>query len=146
MFLCESFVDFRDASILSILSCITSIFCGFVIFPYLGYLAKNTGQPIDTIIQSDQGLAFILFPFAVSTLRIAPLWAILFFIMILIIGVDNMMASIETGTTALLDVVPYLRKKKSRKYMTSAAICTVYFLVGLLFCTRSGSYWVSCFQ
>jgi hypothetical protein len=57
-----------------------------------------------------------------------------------------MMASIETATAAITDVIPYLKKNKWRKYSTSGTICIVFFLVGLLFCTRAGIYWVGLFD
>lgn len=87
-------------------------------------------------------MAFIVFPYAVSTLPASPLWAILFFFMVLIIGIDNMMASIETGTTAVIDSIPYLKQTKLRKILTSAGISAIFFSIGLLFCTNSGIYWV----
>jgi hypothetical protein len=46
------FYILRDSIILAILSCLTSIFCGFVIFPYIGYLSEITGQPIQNVITS----------------------------------------------------------------------------------------------
>ena len=42
----------RDSIVLSMASCLTSIFCGLVMFPYIGYLSKVTGESIETIIQS----------------------------------------------------------------------------------------------
>jgi SNF family Na+-dependent transporter len=137
---------FRDSIILSILSCLTSIFCGFVIFPYIGYLAEKTGQKIENVIQSSSGLAFVVFPYAVSTLKVSPLWSILFFSMVLIIGIDNMMASTETTITALKDLIPYLKKNELTSVLTSASVCLIYFLIGLLCCTRAGTYWVEFFN
>ena len=66
--------------------------------------------------------------------------------MILIIGADNLMASVETSTAALLDAVPYLKKRQWRKYATSISLVGVFFLVGLLFCSRAGFYWVHFFD
>lgn len=128
------------------LSCLTSIFCGFVIFPYIGYLALKTGENIETVIQSGTGLAFVVIPYAVSNLKVSPLWSILFFLMVLVIGVDNMMASTETTITAIIDFIPFLKKNKWRKAFTAAGVCFFYFLVGLLFCTKAGTYWVNLFD
>ncbi len=56
----------------------------------MGYLSKITGQSIDRVIQSGQGLSFIVYPYAVTTLPAAPVWAILFFVMMLLLGMDTM--------------------------------------------------------
>ena len=131
---------------MSILSCLTSIFCGFVIFPYIGFLAVKTGESIESLIQSGTGLAFVVIPYAVSNLKVPQLWSSLFFLMVLIIGVDNMMASTETTITAICDFIPFLKKNQWRKAFTAFGVCSVYFLVGLLFCTRAGTYWVNFFD
>lgn len=35
----------------SLANCATSIFSGFVVFSYMGYLSYITGQSIDTVVQ-----------------------------------------------------------------------------------------------
>lgn len=52
----------------------------------MGYLSKVTSQSIDQVIQSGQGLSFIVYPYAVTTIKGAPFWAVLFFIMMLTLG------------------------------------------------------------
>ncbi len=79
----------------SVANALTSIFAGFVVFAYMGYLSKITGQSIDRVIQSGQGLSFIVYPYAVTTLPAAPVWAILFFIMMLLLGMDTMVFEIR---------------------------------------------------
>jgi len=76
--------------LVSVANALTSIFAGFVVFAYMGYLSKITGQSIDRVIQSGQGLSFIVYPYAVTTLPAAPVWAILFFVMMLLLGMDTM--------------------------------------------------------
>jgi SNF family Na+-dependent transporter len=136
----------RDAVVLSALSCVMSVFCGLVVFPYIGYLARSTGQPISQVIQSGAGLAFIIFPYAVSTLKGGPFWSILFFVMVLIIGMDNMMASVETLNAAVADIAPSLRKGRLRGYASKAVICVCFFLCGLIFCSHAGIHWINFFN
>jgi solute carrier family 6 GABA transporter-like protein 6/8/11/12/13 len=56
----------------------------------MGYLSHVTGLAVDKVVQQGQGLAFIVYPYAVTTIPASPLWAILFFIMIFILGIDTM--------------------------------------------------------
>ncbi len=79
----------RDAVIVSLGNCGTSIFAGFVVFAYIGYLSKITGQQIENVVQAGQGLAFVVYPFAVTTIKGAPFWSFLFFFMMLILGLDS---------------------------------------------------------
>lgn len=67
----------------------TAIFAGFVVFSYIGYLAHITQQDVSQVVSSGSGLSFIVFPFAVTQMPGAPFWAILFFIMMLTLGLDS---------------------------------------------------------
>ena len=43
---------FRDSLIVSIGNCLTSVFAGFVIFSFLGYLAAEEGKSVDDVVDS----------------------------------------------------------------------------------------------
>jgi SNF family Na+-dependent transporter len=79
----------RDAIFIPFANCVTSFFAGFVIFAYMGYLSHVTGQDIDNIIQAGQGLAYVVYPHAVTTIPGAPFWAICFFFMMTLLGIDS---------------------------------------------------------
>ena len=112
---------------MSVSNCLTSVFAGFVVFAYIGYLAHTTGQEIEQVIQPGQGLSFIVFPYAVTTIKAAPLWSILFFVMMILLGLDTMMAGVETTITSILDVFPWLKLKSFRRYSAITVICLIYF-------------------
>ena len=59
----------RDAILIPLINCLTSFFAGFVIFSYMGYLSHITQQDISNIIQAGQGLAFVVYPYAVTTIQ-----------------------------------------------------------------------------
>lgn len=89
--------ELRDAIIVSLSNCLTSVFAGFVVFSYIGYLAYNSGQEIDQVVQPGEGLSFIVYPYAVTTIKGAPFWSIMFFIMMLLLGLDTMVRKSPVG-------------------------------------------------
>ncbi|XP_062594976.1 sodium- and chloride-dependent neutral and basic amino acid transporter B(0+)-like [Saccostrea cucullata] len=118
-------------------NCLTSIFAGFVIFSYLGHLSYILGVPVDEVATSGPSLAFVVYPFAVTQLPIAPLWSILFFLMLLTLAVDSEFVLVETVVTSLMDKFPKLREQK---LPTVIGVCVVMFLLGLTLTTNGGIY------
>jgi len=39
---------------------------GFVVFAYIGILAKETGSEIDDVVQKGQGLVYVVYPYAAT--------------------------------------------------------------------------------
>jgi SNF family Na+-dependent transporter len=62
---------------------------GIAIFSILGYMSTITGIDISEIAESGPGLAFIVYPRAVSIMPFPNLWAILFFTMLLMLGLAS---------------------------------------------------------
>ncbi|CAG0900084.1 unnamed protein product [Cyprideis torosa] len=127
----------RDAILVAISNCATSVFAGFVIFSIVGHMAFLLDKPVGEVIQSGPGLAFIAYPQALAQMTVAPLWAIIFFVMLITLGLDSQFVMVETVTTAMFDEWPSLRMYKSKVVV---AVCAVGWLLGLLFCTPGGIY------
>ena len=81
-------------------NCATSIFGGFAIFPSIGYLSHVVGRPVPDVVDASFGLAFQVYPEAISKMPGAPVWSILFFIMLITLGLDSQFAILETVMTA----------------------------------------------
>jgi len=152
----------RDAVTVSFINCGTSIFAGFVVFPVLGFLAKEMSQ-VNPCIQGDNlaglssvglsgtGLAFIAFPIAIAQMPGGIVWSFLFFIMLLCLGIDSEFAMCESVITVLHDagVNSALERKLGRrvpKPVFTGAICFISYILGLIFVTRSGLYWFNLFD
>ncbi|KAK9403651.1 Slc6a19: Sodium-dependent neutral amino acid transporter B [Crotalus adamanteus] len=93
---------------------------------------------------SGPGLAFITFTEVVTRMPGAQIWSILFFLMLSCLGLSSMFGLIHgilTPFTEIPLVTKYLRKEVS-----CGIICFASFLLGLLFTTRSGSYWLEVFD
>jgi uncharacterized membrane protein len=52
------------------------------------------------------------------------------------------MTSVETTITSILDIIPTLKKKKYRKYISITVICLIQLLFGLTYTFNSGTYWI----
>ncbi|KAK7067021.1 neurotransmitter:sodium symporter activity protein [Halocaridina rubra] len=127
----------RDAILISISNCMTSVFSGFVIFSVLGFLAKELGVEVKDVATSGSGLAFVVYPAAINLLPLPQLWSVLFFFMIILVGLDTQFTMMEAVITSLCDQFMYLRRHKS---WTVFGSCFVIFLCGLPMCLEGGTY------
>ena len=82
------------------------------------------------------GLAFIIYPEVVSRLPISPLWAIMFFMMLITLGMGTQFSVVCTVHTTLLDVFPAALRRGRRPTALMTLLCFIGFLMGLICCTR----------
>lgn len=126
-----------DALIVSSLDFITSLIAGIVIFSVLGALAVELDIDISQVVKSGPGLAFVTYPEALARLPVPQLWSVLFFFMLLTLGLDSEFATLETVLTAIYDEWPRTRDYKP---LVCGIACTVCFLLGLPCVTNGGQY------
>ncbi|XP_005410530.1 PREDICTED: sodium- and chloride-dependent neutral and basic amino acid transporter B(0+) isoform X2 [Chinchilla lanigera] len=131
---------FSDAIVVCVANCLTSVFAGFAIFSILGHMAHITGQEVSQVVKSGFDLAFIAYPEALAKIPGAQFWSVLFFIMLLTLGLDSQFATIETITTTISDLFPSLMRKW--RVPTTLGCCLALFLCGLTCVTEAGNYWV----
>jgi len=79
----------RDALITSLINSATSFVAGFVIFSVLGYMAHASGKSIQDVATEGPGLVFIVYPAAIATMPGSTFWALIFFMMLLTLGLDS---------------------------------------------------------
>ncbi|XP_067649777.1 sodium- and chloride-dependent glycine transporter 1-like [Haliotis asinina] len=128
----------RDCLILSIISEGTSIFSGLVTFAVLGSMAQKIGVPITKVVSTGPGLGFVTYPEALAHLLLPQLWSFLFFLMLLMVGLDSQLLGMEVVITALVDGYP--RHLGRRRLLVTAGCCLTLFLFGIIFCTQGGPY------
>lgn len=128
----------KSAVIISLANCFTSVFAGLAVFTTLGFLAHQSGVAISEVVSSGIGLAFVVYPAAVAQLPVFPqVLGVLFFVMLVTLGIDSAFALTEAISTSIFDEYPKLNRS-----VTIAVICGILFLIGILFTTGSGFYWL----
>jgi NSS family neurotransmitter:Na+ symporter len=128
----------NSAFITSFANCFTSYFVGFAVFSIIGYLSLKNGTDISHTVKSGPGLAFVVFPAALSKLPGAPFFSVLFFITLLSLGIDSAFSIVEAIISAIDDKFD---NKVSRKKIT-LFVCLIGFILGFIFISRSGLYWL----
>uniref|UniRef100_A0A672QGI4 Transporter n=1 Tax=Sinocyclocheilus grahami TaxID=75366 RepID=A0A672QGI4_SINGR len=131
---------YRDCLLLGGLNSATSFVSGFAIFSVLGFMAQEQGVDIADVAESGPGLAFIAYPKAVSMMPLPTFWAILFFIMLLLLGLDSQFVEVEGQITSLVDLYPSFLRKGYRREIFIAIVCFVSYLLGLTMVTEGGMY------
>ncbi|XP_037028827.1 sodium-dependent neutral amino acid transporter B(0)AT3 isoform X1 [Bradysia coprophila] len=153
---------YRDAILVSLTNCTTSMFAGVVVFSVIGFKATSTydkcleeraalihANQSNTILPvcdlqkeldnsaSGTGLAFIIFTEAINQFPGAQFWAVLFFLMLFTLGIDSQFGTLEGVATSLVDMklFPNLSKEK-----IIGILCCSCCLLSTCFAHGAGSY------
>ena len=113
-----------------------AFFAGFAVFSVLGYLAQAQGVPIAEVVKGGPSLAFVIYPTAIGLMPLAPLIAVMFFVTLLTLGIDSAFSIVEGAVAGLRD------KWRVSQNFAAGAFCVVGFLIGLVFTTGAGMYWL----
>ncbi|KAK6031650.1 sodium-dependent neutral amino acid transporter B(0) domain protein [Ostertagia ostertagi] len=109
---------------------------------FLIYLCVMKGIKSSGKAAEGTGLAFVVFTEAILKFPFPPAWSILFFLMLLSLGLGSMFGTLEGVITSLNDS----HLITVTKPVLTAVLCASACLVGLLFSTRAGQYWVALFD
>ncbi|CAB1354012.1 unnamed protein product [Coregonus sp. 'balchen'] len=131
---------YKDCVYLCLLNSGTSFVAGFAIFSVLGFMAYEQGTDISTVAESGPGLAFIAYPRAVAMMPVPQLWAIFFFIMIILLGLDSEFVGLEALITAISDMYPSFFLVGHRRKILLIIISVGSFFIGLVMVTEGGLY------
>jgi NSS family neurotransmitter:Na+ symporter len=127
----------NNAFITSLANCGTSFFAGFAVFSTLGFLAMQKGVPVEGVAKSGIGLAFEVYPAAISQLPFAAgLFGVIFFLMLLTLGIDSAFSMVEAVVGGFAD------RWKVSKVTLTRLICVLGFALGIPFCAGAGFHWL----
>ncbi|KAG5845833.1 sodium-dependent neutral amino acid transporter B(0)AT2-like isoform X1 [Anguilla anguilla] len=108
-------------------------------FSHLGLDSCSIEDELNKAVQGT-GLAFIAFTEAMTHFPASPFWSVMFFLMLVNLGLGSMFGTIEGIITPLVDTF------KVRKELLTVGCCVLAFSIGLLFVQRSGNYFVAMFD
>nr|XP_045582340.1 sodium- and chloride-dependent GABA transporter ine-like isoform X2 [Procambarus clarkii] len=130
-----------DTWIISLVNAFTSLLAGMIVFSTLGNIALEQGKEIDDVVAEGPGLVFMVYPQALAKMPYANLWAILFFMMLLILGLDSQFATVEVIITSLQDGFPkWIQKYLRHHEVLVLVVCLVSFFFGLPNVMQGGIY------
>lgn len=109
-------------------------------FSVLGFMAKEQNMTIGEVVNSGPGLAFIAYPKAISQMPLSPLWAVLFFIMILLLGFDSQFVCVEAFLAPILDAFPHYMYIKRNRMIFTAIYALISYIIALSMVTEGGIY------
>ncbi|KAJ8342754.1 hypothetical protein SKAU_G00326820 [Synaphobranchus kaupii] len=118
----------------------TSFAAGFAVFSVLGFMAHKQGVPIEKVAESGPGLAFIAYPQATAMMPFPQIWAVCFFFMVILLGLDTQFVGVEVVITSIMDLFPGVLRREGRREIFLLFYCVAGFLLGLLFVTEGGMY------
>ncbi|PIQ89566.1 MAG: sodium-dependent transporter [Candidatus Omnitrophica bacterium CG11_big_fil_rev_8_21_14_0_20_42_13] len=127
----------KSAIVTSLVNSSISIVSGFAVFSTLGYMSLKNGVAISELAASGPSLAFIVFPKALSLIPFAPFFAVLFFIMLITLGIDSAFSLVEAASTVISDSFPHVRRQDVSLY-----VCVFGFASGIIFTTFAGLYYL----
>ncbi|XP_049546305.1 sodium-dependent neutral amino acid transporter B(0)AT3 [Anopheles darlingi] len=153
---------YRDALVVSITNCSTSMFAGVVVFSVIGFKATSIYDscvaersemvrlnkssellPVCDLQKelensaSGTGLAFIIFTEAINQFPAAQLWAVLFFLMLFTLGIDSQFGTLEGVSTSLMDMKLFPNVPKE---MITGFLCVSCCVISMCFANGAGSY------
>ena len=132
----------RDTFIICLINCFTSIFAGFGVFSFIGYLATKNCATIADVVAGGPGLAFIAYPEAIGLFPYpaAQIFAVLFFIMLVTLGMDSQFGFVDVGVTTLVEEFPLFFNKAWKKTLLMLVWCIAGWAAGISLCTNAGFY------
>ncbi|XP_064157993.1 sodium- and chloride-dependent GABA transporter 2-like isoform X2 [Anguilla rostrata] len=127
---------YKDCLWLCLLNSGTSVVAGFAVFSVLGFMAHEQGVAIEEVAESGPGLAFIAYPQAVAMMPLPQLWAVCFFIMIILLGLDTQFVAMEGVMTTMKDLFPTVLRRAGHREIFLLLFCLTCFVLQLVMVTQ----------
>jgi len=128
----------NNAFITSFSDSATAFFAGFAVFSTVGFIMQALSIPVGEVSGAGLGLAFVSYPVAISMMPAASaLIGVIFFLCLFFLGIDSAFFLAYGGV-----ISPIMDKFGWSRVKATIIICVIAFLIGLLFTTSGGLYWL----
>lgn len=132
----------HDTLAVSSVNFVTSMLVGVFSFATIGNIAYEKGLSIDRVIDSGPGLIFVVYPQLLARMPSPQLWSVLFFFMLLCLGLNSQFAIVEVVVTSIQDGFPnWIKMKLVYHELLVLIICIFAFFFGLPNIIQSGIYY-----
>lgn len=128
--------DINNSAFMTVFAnCGFEFLCAIGVFAILGVMATSQGVPVEEVVTSGIGLAFIAFPKVFTMMGVwGNILGVLFFICLVFAGITSAVSLVEAISAAITDKFGWGRKK------VVTTMCIVGFLVSSVFATNAGLY------
>jgi solute carrier family 6 amino acid transporter-like protein 5/7/9/14 len=110
--------------------------CKFFLFVQFTTLLK-----IFPFLHTGPGLAFVVYPEAISRMPVAPLWSILFFIMMATLGFGSQFSIMECVLSAFTDEFKRFIRGQKESIIFRSTVIGISFVLGIpMVCKVSGFF------
>ena len=131
----------NNAAIIGLADIGTSFIAGLAVFATLGGMAYATAAagapvPLTEVVDGGPGLAFVAFPYALAQLPAAAWFGAIFFLALLLLGIDSAFSITESVLASLVDKTGWNRG------WTLVGMSLVGLGAGVVYCTQGGLAWL----
>jgi solute carrier family 6 GABA transporter-like protein 1 len=130
---------FFNSCVIAFSDVLFSFISGFAVFAALGHLAHLSDIPVVDLGYETFGLVFGTWPVVLGTLPGGEHWVRLLFLDLVLLGIDSAFGLIEASITVVMDTSYF---EKSPKWIASAVICTIAFLLSIIYATDAGLHFL----
>ena len=123
---------------------LTSIFAAITLFLFVGHFSHMSGIPIVELPISGVELPFVVYPAILQTLPCPQLWSVLFFLMLVLIGLGTQFGFVDGCCTILYGFLHDTKWFKFQKiWVTSFVLLVILAFDLMFFASDAGYYWLS---
>lgn len=126
----------NNATIVVIANFGTSFVAGLAIFATLGGMSFVSSIPVEDVVKGGPGLAFVAFPYALSQLPSSAWWSLIFFFILINLGINSAFSITESVLAAIVD------KTGWHRWLVLPIMSIVGLGCGIIYVTQDGLNWL----
>jgi len=128
----------NNAVIIALADFATCFVASIAVFATMGSLALQTNQPVHEVLEGSKsiGLAFVAFPEALAALPGARVFSVVFFMALLLLGIDSAFSITEATLASLIDKANWVRP------VVLLIMSCLGLGIGLIYATQGGLNWL----